>query len=396
MAAMLGHETKAPTLELLDRTVASQSGGAGIELPENIQQRTSNVQLRMKYYIAPGFDVGCWMLDVGCWMFDLPSQNGRENDRLLNMVIWSVGPTWRVASCSSVFPVLLRFGNQIESARGLAQSKTPAPAQTPTTDPRPPDSRISAAELDRAIDRVLEQREFNWRLPREKRVQDSSQKGIFAGFMDGVADTIRSWGRAAARWLKAAVVWLTDVIDWLREKIFGKGKIGRAEGRTGTAWITSLQILIFVLVALAASVAAVLIYRMWRQRGRRLEVSSEGVAAVPDVADENVVANQLPEDDWLRLARELIGRGELRLAVRALYLASLAHLAQRDMISVAKFKSNRDYELELRRRARALPDLQAAFAENVGIFDRVWYGLHEVTEERLQRFQLNLERIKAC
>ena len=190
--------------------------------------------------------------------------------------------------------------------------------------------------------------------------------------------------------------WLTDVIDWLREKIFGKGKIGRAEDRAGTAWITSLQILISVLIAVVAIVVAVLFYRIWRQRGRRAEMSSEAVAAVPDVADENVVANQLPEDDWLKLARELIGRGELRLALRALYLASLAHLAQRDMISVAKFKSNRDYELELRRRARALPDLQAAFAENVGIFDRVWYGLHEVTEERLRRFQLNLERIKAC
>jgi len=51
---------------------------------------------------------------------------------------------------------------------------------------------------------------------------------------------------------------------------------------------------------------------------------------------------------------------------------------------------------ELRRRARALPDLQAAFAENVGIFDRVWYGLHEVTQEALERFQINLETIKAC
>ena len=107
-------------------------------------------------------------------------------------------------------------------------------------------------------------------------------------------------------------------------------------------------------------------------------------------------ASELPEDDWLKLARELLGRGELRLALRALYLASLAHLARREMISVAKFKSNRDYEQELRRRARALPDLQAAFAENVGIFDRVWYGLHEVTQEALERFQINLETIKSC
>jgi hypothetical protein len=112
--------------------------------------------------------------------------------------------------------------------------------------------------------------------------------------------------------------------------------------------------------------------------------------------DENVVADQLPEDGWLKLARELMERGDLRLALRALYLASLAHLAQREFISVAKFKSNRDYEVELRRRTRALPDLQGAFAENVGIFDRVWYGLHEVSRDVLEHFQANLERIKAC
>ena len=117
------------------------------------------------------------------------------------------------------------------------------------------------------------------------------------------------------------------------------------------------------------------------------------MAQVPDLGDERVVASQLPADDWLKLARELMGKGELRLALRALYLASLAHLAQREMISVARFKSNRDYERELRRRARALPDLLSAFAENVGIFDRAWYGLHDVTEEAVQRFQSNLEKI---
>ena len=37
-----------------------------------------------------------------------------------------------------------------------------------------------------------------------------------------------------------------------------------------------------------------------------------------------------------------------------------------------------------------------AFAENVTIFDRVWYGLHEVTTDALDRFQANFEKIKTC
>jgi len=53
---------------------------------------------------------------------------------------------------------------------------------------------------------------------------------------------------------------------------------------------------------------------------------SEAIFPVPDLADENIRADQLPEDGWTKLARELLERGEFRLAMRAFYLASLAHL----------------------------------------------------------------------
>jgi hypothetical protein len=207
--------------------------------------------------------------------------------------------------------------------------------------------------------------------------------------MDGLIETLR-------RWAKAVVRWVADAVNWLRETIFRRSARTQEGGTGGTDWIASLQGLIFVLLILAACAVAILFYRTWRRRGSPKEIASEAVAPVPDVADESVTASQLPEDDWLRLARELMGKGDLRLALRAFYLAGLAHLAQREMIRVAKFKSNRDYEQELRRRARALPELQAAFAENVGIFDRAWYGLHDVSPEGLQRFQINLDKIKAC
>ena len=75
--------------------------------------------------------------------------------------------------------------------------------------------------------------------------------------------------------------------------------------------------------------------------------------AVPDLNEESVTADQLPEDGWLQLARELMERGELRLALRASYLAGLAHLGHRELIHLARHKSNRDYDRELHRRARA-------------------------------------------
>ena len=112
------------------------------------------------------------------------------------------------------------------------------------------------------------------------------------------------------------------------------------------------------------------------------------------MADENVSADQLPEDGWSKLARELLQQGELRLALRACYLGSLALLAERNLISLAKFKSNRDYERELDRRSHALPGVMGSFSENVSAFDRAWYGLHEVTREALDQFMRNVEKIR--
>jgi hypothetical protein len=127
---------------------------------------------------------------------------------------------------------------------------------------------------------------------------------------------------------------------------------------------------------------------------RTAEVHAEPVLQAPDLEDENIAADQLPEDSWLQLARELMSKGELRLALRALYLASLAHLAGRQFLTIAKFKSNFDYLRELQRRGHVLPDLIRLFGENVTVFDRVWYGLHEVDSSLLDHFSNNVDQIR--
>jgi hypothetical protein len=114
----------------------------------------------------------------------------------------------------------------------------------------------------------------------------------------------------------------------------------------------------------------------------------------PDLTDENVGADQLPEDGWTRLARELLERGEFRLALRAFYLASLAHLAGRNLITLARFKSNREYQNELQRRSHALAELLPPFTENLGSFERIWYGTHPASLESVTHFAANVERMK--
>lgn len=248
--------------------------------------------------------------------------------------------------------------------------------------PPPAPTQVEPAQLDRAIGEVLERPEYAWRMPRE-RVEE--EKGWFATLIDDALQGVaRVWGKVHEWYL------------WLKMLLYRLLHLDRIQppsgGATGAGAIPAI---LYGLSAIALGLLIFLVIRMWR--GRRTPVAqAEAIASVPDLASDEVVADQLPEDGWMRLAREMIERGELRLALRALYLAGLAHLGHREMISIARHKSNRDYERELRRRARSRPELVTAFDENMLVFERAWYGLHEVSDDLLRAFTGNLERIRAC
>jgi len=115
--------------------------------------------------------------------------------------------------------------------------------------------------------------------------------------------------------------------------------------------------------------------------------------AAPDLEIDDSEAAGVPADAWLVRASDLAHLGDFRQAVRAIYLGSLSSLARRKLIEPARFKSNRDYETELRRRARSRADLPELFAQNVTIFERVWYGRHEATRDLMERALANHGRI---
>lgn len=296
----------------------------------------------------------------------------------------------RMAGAASVLLIVLGIGMggvaRAEETGGENSGAGPSSGQSAPVVSGGAQPTVSAPELNDAIERVINQREYMWRLPREEK---PAEDGAVEAFMASVKKAMMKVARA----IRDCLRW---IINWMDEIFGGRKKASDGNEGSGSGWMTTTQLLVFVLIALVASVLVILFWRMWKQRSRTQTVVAQPVAAQPNLADENVTASQLPENEWLKLARELMEKGDVRLALRAFYLAGLAHLAEREMLSIAKSKSNREYEVELRRRARALPDLQAAFGQNVTIFDRVWYGMHEVTQEALQNFQTNLERIRAC
>ena len=265
----------------------------------------------------------------------------------------------------------------------LFASATPVKAQAADPPPRSVEP-IPPKELDRAIDDVIQKRKYTWRVPRERVVETvEGEPGIMAKFFQRVGRMLRDALQSVGNWL-----------DWLLRRIFGR--FGPTPGSSDSSWMMTKQMLLYGLLAVVLSAVAVLLIRFWKKRQQGSSfTAAQALPPAPDVADENVSADQLPEDGWTTLARELLARGELRLALRAFYLASLAHLADRNLVSLARFKSNRDYQRELQRRAHAFPGLQTLFGENVSCFDRVWYGRYEATGELVTQFAANVDRMKA-
>jgi hypothetical protein len=221
-------------------------------------------------------------------------------------------------------------------------------------------------------------------MPRERVAEPDADDGIVVRFFNKVGEIIRKWAKA--------------IIDWIEKilrKLLPDRSVSAGSASSGYGWIMVLQVLLYGLVAAVVIGLAIFLMRVWRGRTRTSAViASEPIRPAPDITDENVRADQLPEDGWTKLARELLERGEYRLALRAFYLASLAQLAARNLISIARFKSNHEYERELGRRGHAFPALLAVFGDNISVFERIWYGMHEVNGDLVMQFAANVERMR--
>lgn len=244
------------------------------------------------------------------------------------------------------------------------------------TSSAPRNEAVSPSALDRTIDEVIQRREYSWRLPRETNDDQARLKAdnFVVRFSKGIRNVVR------------------DFAEWLSRRS-GQPNIPSTDGLNVAGAIRGL---IYVLLAGIIVGLGWWLFRLWKKAESAPEVEAQASLSPPNVADENVGAEELPEDGWMKMAADLLDRGELRLALRAFYLATLAHLAERNLISLARCKSNRDYERELSRRGHALGGVPALFSQSVMTFERVWYGPHNVTREMLAEFAQKTNELKSA
>lgn len=237
------------------------------------------------------------------------------------------------------------------------------------------DSDLLAPDaLDASIDEVMARREFVWRFPREE-LEGAAEE---PGWLKAWFETLERWEEKIERWIES---WFDQ--DDKQEK---KNRDWSWDGFAGLGSVFSYTLIgAFVLVVIYFAVRA---WRMYQPLEALEGVAEDGgPTAVPDLNDEDVDADQLPRNEWIELARDLIAKGNYRLALRAYFLAQLAAFSGEGLVVIQRAKSNREYARELSTRAHGRSDLLALYRLEMRLFERSWYGDREAGPEEIKEME---------
>lgn len=245
----------------------------------------------------------------------------------------------------------------------------------------------SSKILGEKISETLEQKKYQWQLSRrlDELSPEETERSWLAQQMIELGESIRGWAKAFSEWLE-------EMFDRFDRQEGKRTAPVNPDAKMFEGLSSALSIGLILLVAGLLTWLGFILYRKYRSADRE-EVEEAVSIETVDLASEDIVATQLPENEWMKLAREQMSKGDGRLAIRALFLASLANLGDEELLRIARFKSNRDYLRELSRKARKWESLRGAFAANTKLFERAWYGWHEVEEETVESFLGNHETI---
>ena len=157
--------------------------------------------------------------------------------------------------------------------------------------------------------------------------------------------------------------WLARLSRQIREFLFGED---------GARGVTFFRILVY-LIGIAALILIVL---------GLLKIRITGIFG-KSARKTGVAFEELNEDihemDFDQLVQEAVDQGNFRRAVRLHYLRSLKVLSDRELIEWRPYKTNHDYQTELRTTPWAKD-----FDELTRDFEYVWYGDFSLNSEEYQ------------
>ena len=250
----------------------------------------------------------------------------------------------------------------------------------PLASTTPNAARVPTAEVQQQVERVLTAPEYAWRNPSKVEAPPS----WLEQFSDWLRDSLASLSRALDRLGRAISRWLAS--------LFPQASGTRTGGSDGMSLVA--QILTWVTIIAAAAILTLILVKILSRRRVLTPPKAPPAAPTPDLESEDTTADQLPEDEWLRLARQKAQDGDLRQALRALFLAVLSLLGDQGLILIRRSKSNFDYERELKRKLNSLAGLDEIFSADRKLFERCWYGAYPVTVTEFEQSDSLYQRLR--
>ncbi len=292
-------------------------------------------------------------------------------------------PTGRGSLAKAMRIVMLTLGLGLLAGVGAGPGNLLAAVETA--------GQPSPVQMDEALDQALRDRDFRWSLQpvpslEVESVADSWVKRFVRQGVELVAQVgrdIRDFFRSVGDWFDGLFKSKKDKVkETPKEKVSTEGVGAFARG------------LLYTLLGLCLAALLWILWTSWKKRpvAPRMLSPQATAALPPDLNDEKLEASRLPSHEWLELARAQLACGEWRLALRALYLGSLASLGARGLVNLARAKTNLDYERELGRRAAGQTEVVAGFRARRLSFECVWYGRAVAEEDQVRAWLAELER----
>jgi hypothetical protein len=152
----------------------------------------------------------------------------------------------------------------------------------------------------------------------------------------------------------------------------------------GSAWIAKVAQILVVGICVAA--IAFLIWRYGPRflQGRRKKKKKREARII---LGERLEPDQTSAD-LLAQADALARTGDLRSAIRKAYIALLCELGDRKLISIAQYKTNRDYLYSVRDKG----SLYSSMRKLTASFELHWYGLVPAAEHDWTDFRNNYQK----
>jgi len=184
--------------------------------------------------------------------------------------------------------------------------------------------------------------------------------------------------------------WITEKLnafrEWLEKR---RRKNTRSESRSYgggnvSGWMDFFsglgRIMLYVAVIFLASIIVYLIYRLVTEHKKTESVRDPSIRAVRIMHGVNVLESS--DDEWAKRANEYMKAGNLREAIRALYISILVRLHRARLISFEQEKTNWEY-------VQSIPEetpLRGIFSKLTNFFDLIWYGQHEPVQNEYSEF----------